>query len=153
MDMVDHEEKVLIILDNSDLVILDKDSGTQETIELNLAETPTCMTKVHDGLVIGATNGLMYFCKLANLIEPIELPKPPYLGEGSSDRPEKIEFPDARVVKSTDKVLSVLFNDKTMVFYDIAKDSSFKIKHVKKGHAAPVYAIDAYPHSGNAYKF
>lgn len=38
--MVDHDDQVLIILDNSDLVILSKDSGVAETIELNYAETP-----------------------------------------------------------------------------------------------------------------
>lgn len=153
MDMVDHEDKILIILDNSDLVILDKESGSQETIELSLTETPTCMNKVGDNILIGATNGVVYCSKLTNMVEPIELPKPPYLGEGSSDKPEKIEYPDARFIKVSPKKISVLFNDKTMVFYDILSLDNIVISTVKRSHAGPVYAIDSYPHTGDSFKF
>lgn len=38
MDMVDHDDKILVILDNSNLVVLDKDSGMQDTIELPLKD-------------------------------------------------------------------------------------------------------------------
>ena len=153
MDMVDHEDKIMVILDNSDLVIIDKSTGDSDTIELNYNESPTCMTKVKDRLIIGATNGVVYNVHIADLMTPIELPKPPAFGEGASDTPEKIQYPDAKVIKATNKYLSVLFLNKTMMFYDISKLDEISIMQTIKSHVGAIYAIDTYPSTGDPYKF
>lgn len=153
MDMVDHHDKILILLDNSDLVIFDKETSNCENIELGYAESPLCMTKVEEQLFIGATNGVVYSTSLANLIQPTELEKPPYLGEGAFDPPEKIEYPDVRVIKATKTTLSVLFNDKTMCFYDISDVKKIKKLRDLKNHAGPIYAIDSYPSTGDSFTF
>lgn len=51
--MVDHDDKVLIILDNSNLIILDKETGSNDKLELPYKETPLCMTKYGDKLIVG----------------------------------------------------------------------------------------------------
>lgn len=111
------------------------------------------MTKILDRLLIGASNGVVYNASLANLMEPKELPMPPSLGEGAVEPPERIEYPDARVIKTSGEKLAVLFNDKTLVFYNFDGSYDFEIDKVLKGHASAVYDIDCYPSSGDPLKF
>jgi hypothetical protein len=62
MDMVDHEDKILIILDNANLVIFDKTTSEIDTIELPIIKgNPISIEKLDDSLIIGCTAGLVYF--------------------------------------------------------------------------------------------
>lgn len=99
--MADHEDKILIMLDNSNLIVFDKERGDFETLELNYKDAPHCMTKFNDKLIVGCSNGVINYSSLANLTSPRELPRPPYLGEGAADIPESIEYSDCKVIKAS----------------------------------------------------
>lgn len=155
MDMVDYEDKLLIILDNGELTVINKSSNDPDsTMELPLkSSTPVSISKLNDSLIIGWTNGVTFYAKFDDIKNPIEIPKPPFLGENSVEPPENHEYPDSRVVKAFGNRIAVLFNDKTMVWYEVGEDNDISINHINKNHFGGVYSIDCYPPASNAYQF
>ena len=153
IDMADHEDKILIILDNSNLIVYDKKRSDFDTLELNYKEAPHCMTKFNDKLIVGWSNGVIYYSSLANLTSPRELPKPPYLGEGAVDIPEKIEYSDCKVVKASNSWIAAMFYDKTMVFYNVSESGGVEINKVIRTHCGSIFDIDCYPQAESPSHF
>ncbi|CAI2376025.1 unnamed protein product [Moneuplotes crassus] len=155
MDMVDHGLKLLVILDNCELLVLNTAKKEPDvTLELPLGDvTPVSIEKLGDSLIIGCTNGAVFYSKYEKIQEPLKLPNPPFLGENSTETPEVLEYPDTRVVKAFNNKIAVLFSDKTMVWYEISENGEVSILHIIKSHFGGVYSIDCYPATASSYQF
>ena len=155
MDMIDYEDKLLIILDNGELAVIHKKSNDPDsTVDLPLKDvTPVSISKLKDNLIIAWTNGVIYYTKFENINTMIELPKPPFLGENSFEQPEVHEYADSRVVKAFGNKIAVLFNDKTMVWYEVDENNNVSLISVIKNHFGGVYSIDCYPATSNPHIF
>lgn len=156
IDMVEHDDKIIVILDNFELMIVSKDSTSKtDAIELtyNKDVTPTCMTKLGDNLIIGCTFGVIFNTKLIDLTKAEQLERPPFLGNNAAEPPEVKEYPDCRVIKSNGTFIWALFNDKTMLIYKVNKDGSTEVTDTIKSHFGAIYDIDWYPPTESAYQF
>ncbi|CAI2378057.1 unnamed protein product [Moneuplotes crassus] len=154
-DMVVKESCLLTILDNGEIRIIDlAQTKSEEVIKLSIEDlTPVSMEICNGNLIIGCTNGAVYYLKNENFDTLIRLPNPPFLGENSSEIPQLKEFPDSRVVKAFKDKIAVLFNDKTMVWYQVCEDGEIKVFNIIKNHFEGVYSIDCYPSIHNDYQF
>lgn len=154
MDMLEYNEQILVLQDNSDLLVFEKSATTSTTIKLKIDEAvPYAMALVKDILIIGCDNGNVFQCNLLDPEEIIQLPKPPHLGENSGDSIEFYEYPDTRVVKAYGDTVAVLFSDKTMLFYGIGKAAGTAASQIIKSHFGGIYDIDCYPSTGNSFQF